>query len=807
METSVNTRRIGTSPFAVGAAGSQSIGDASVAIPVGARYVVTNTALSAARTWTLPPACAYPTGSFLIVYDQANGVTATNTLTLQTQNSDTLNGGTTLVMRGGRDYETLISDGRSTWQCDRAGSDLTFYGATLIGNSGSIGFSATASSPDGILSRLAAGSLMLSNGTNGTKFSVSSTTDSLTSRTNYADAYLEAGTITSGQFSLGSEAGGTGTALTSFALYANGVIKLDYNKTTSNIWTSSATINIGTTSGAFEINGDTILSRNASATWQHGAADGSSPVAQTIRFQGGAGTNVAGANATIIGSLSTGTANSGDIIFQTGVKPNTSGTTQATATTALTIKGETQNVNFAALIGTNGYAAAVYRSGQNAIGGTNTNGAVAAFISSIATKVFVELVYNGTSGTTVGTWGNAASQSVGSSSASDMILSASAGRMYLASNGNNIAATIDTSQRFLIGYTADQGGGQVLQVNGTATFTSQPTVNGTALMLPNTTATLTVGYTVTSYSGGTISSGTFTPAAANGNTQYITNGGAFTLAAPAADCVVIALLVTNNSSAGTITFSGFTVGANTGDTLDTQNNHKFMIVIRRVNGVSTYFIQTLQIPPVPVLLLAAKNSLTGTSISFSGGGAISSGDLVVLQIGEYYAGATGSISSISDGTNSYTKAILAQDDSNALASEIWYCANCTAVASPTWTINTSALLSGANTLIAARIPSMKTSGVLDKTGSAAAGGGNSFSISSGTLSQAYEILFGGVSLDAPGTITLPTGWTQLGTTQSISVVNSAFCYKIVSATTSVTFNPTWTSGTFGTGTLATFEDA
>jgi len=71
--------------------------------------------------------------------------------------------------------------------------------------------------------------------------------------------------------------------------------------------------------------------------------------------------------------------------------------------------------------------------------------------------------------------------------------------------------------------------------------------------------------------------------------QYITNGGAFTITAPLNDgsCMV---LVTNNASAGVITFSGFSVGLNTGDTLTTTNTNKFTISIWRINGTSGYRI-------------------------------------------------------------------------------------------------------------------------------------------------------------------------------------------------------------------------
>lgn len=106
-------------------------------------------------------------------------------------------------------------------------------------------------------------------------------------------------------------------------------------------------------------------------------------------------------------------------------------------------------------------------------------------------------------------------------------------------------------------------------------------------------ANIAGGFSVTSYNAGTKSSGTFTPSPLDGNLQYATNGGAHTLAAPTSDCA-INILYTNNASAGTITFSGFTVSSNTGDTLTTTNTSRFLIQIVRINGVSTYVVKALQ---------------------------------------------------------------------------------------------------------------------------------------------------------------------------------------------------------------------
>jgi hypothetical protein len=73
----------------------------------------------------------------------------------------------------------------------------------------------------------------------------------------------------------------------------------------------------------------------------------------------------------------------------------------------------------------------------------------------------------------------------------------------------------------------------------------------------------------------------------------VTNNGAFTIAAPAADSA-IDILVTNGGSAGAITLSGFTVGSVTGSAYVTTNTYKFVFSIRRINGTSTYSWYALQ---------------------------------------------------------------------------------------------------------------------------------------------------------------------------------------------------------------------
>ncbi len=105
--------------------------------------------------------------------------------------------------------------------------------------------------------------------------------------------------------------------------------------------------------------------------------------------------------------------------------------------------------------------------------------------------------------------------------------------------------------------------------------------------------TLAGGANVTGTNLGTVSSGTTTVDCGKSPLQYLTNGGAFTLAGPASDgsCII---QTTNNGSAGTITFSGFSQGSNSGDSLDTTNGHKFSISVYRINSISHYLISAYQ---------------------------------------------------------------------------------------------------------------------------------------------------------------------------------------------------------------------
>ena len=117
--------------------------------------------------------------------------------------------------------------------------------------------------------------------------------------------------------------------------------------------------------------------------------------------------------------------------------------------------------------------------------------------------------------------------------------------------------------------------------------------NATYVTLSGTGQVYTGGIHPTAFSNGTATSGTTTIDCGNGPIQTLTNGGAFTLAMSANDgsCV---LRVTNNGSAGAITFSGFSEGSNTGDSLTTVNTSKFDISLTRIGTNPHYLASALQ---------------------------------------------------------------------------------------------------------------------------------------------------------------------------------------------------------------------
>jgi len=231
--------------------------------------------------------------------------------------------------------------------------------------------------------------------------------------------------------------------------------------------------------------------------------------------------------------------------------------------------------------------------GTGLTGGTVTTTGTCALSSPVAVANGGTALASGTSGGVLGFTGTGTIASSAALTANAIVLGGGAGATPTA------LGSLGTTTTLLHGNAA--GAPSYGAVGLTTDVTGVlPTANGgtgaanlNGLLQAGTTNTISVGYTYTPNNLGTISSGTTTLNGALGNYQYLTNNGAFTMAAPTSD-TAINVLVTNGASAGAITMSGFTVGSNTGDSYTTTNTSKFMFSIVRINSVSTYTIKALQ---------------------------------------------------------------------------------------------------------------------------------------------------------------------------------------------------------------------
>lgn len=91
-------------------------GDSAYNIASTDRYVYTNAAFTAARTWTLPAANSLAIGTTIWVQDAQGTVGTTNTLTIQRAGADSIDiSNTSLVITGAGGGITFTTDGVSNW--------------------------------------------------------------------------------------------------------------------------------------------------------------------------------------------------------------------------------------------------------------------------------------------------------------------------------------------------------------------------------------------------------------------------------------------------------------------------------------------------------------------------------------------------------------------------------------------------------------------------------------------------------------------------------------------------------------------
>ena len=97
--------------------GATPVGDTNYAMASSDFYVYSSAAFTAPHTWQLPRANTFLPGQSLYVADPKGFVSSTNTLTITRKNStsDTIEGGTSVILNGQYSYAIFQSDGTSAW--------------------------------------------------------------------------------------------------------------------------------------------------------------------------------------------------------------------------------------------------------------------------------------------------------------------------------------------------------------------------------------------------------------------------------------------------------------------------------------------------------------------------------------------------------------------------------------------------------------------------------------------------------------------------------------------------------------------
>lgn len=150
--------------------------------------------------------------------------------------------------------------------------------------------------------------------------------------------------------------------------------------------------------------------------------------------------------------------------------------------------------------------------------------------------------------------------------------------LYSISTSQSYAAAVGVSAN---AYAASYGASVGVAANNYTSATYLKIVGG---------QTLSGGFNSNPYALG---SSSFTVNPLLGNYQYITLTSSIIIYAPASACAVD-IMVTNGAGAG-LSFSGFQdTSGNYGDPYYNTNGYKYLVMIRRINFISTYSIKSMQ---------------------------------------------------------------------------------------------------------------------------------------------------------------------------------------------------------------------
>jgi hypothetical protein len=112
----------------------KAVSDANYSVAITDRQVA-YTAITVARTVSLPAASAYPTGAVLTIVDESGSCSATRTITLNRAGSDTINGAASAVLSQAYGFMALESNGSNAWTVvDQPGFNTISTAATATFN-------------------------------------------------------------------------------------------------------------------------------------------------------------------------------------------------------------------------------------------------------------------------------------------------------------------------------------------------------------------------------------------------------------------------------------------------------------------------------------------------------------------------------------------------------------------------------------------------------------------------------------------------------------------------------------------------
>lgn len=200
-------------------------------------------------------------------------------------------------------------------------------------------------------------------------------------------------------------------------------------------------------------------------------------------------------------------------------------------------------------------------------------------------------------------------------------------------------------------------------------------------------------------------------------------------------------------------------------------------------GSGVVIVSYLGFIRTPVSLGNGIGAATSTTIVVSfGGGTIVTGDLLIVIVS--HGTSTATVTSVTDGTNTYVRATSGTQSTNQEA-ELWYCINATGITAPTLTATFSA--SVANRLLGLiRVPG--GSPALDVAPAGVGSSSASPTVSTGVLASTFEIIFGFLNVNGSPTLTEGPGFTTLLTDLNFGINQVA--YQVVTSTASVAYSPT-----------------